>query len=135
MVARMVESLRRHGGRWAQTPVWAITPRFGPSLSRATLRKFAELNVEYRVIRERHPYQWFGMWNKMAALTHVEANTESEYVAFIDSDVLFVGEPDRLVSADFSACVHPTKHLGTSGPDDPNEALWARPVRGRRFGH
>ena len=75
-------------------------------------------------MRERHPYLWYGMWNKLAATNYAEANAQSEYLAFVDSDVLFAKEPDQLVSADFSACIHPTKHLGTSGPDDPNEALW-----------
>ena len=124
MAMRMIESLRRHGGRWSQTQVWAITPRFGPSLAPATLKKFDELNVNYQILREKHPYIWFSMWNKMAALTHVEAKVQTDYVAFIDTDVIFTGEPEQLVSGDFSACVHGTKHLGTSGPDDANEALW-----------
>ena len=123
MVIRMVESLRRHGGSWAQTPVWAITPRFGPSIARATREKFSQLSIEHRVIREPHPYQWFGMWNKIAAVSYAEEHAQTEYMAFIDSDVLFTGEPDQLVGSDFSACVHGNQHLGTTGPGDANEPL------------
>ena len=35
---RMVESLRRYGGKFANAPVIAVTPRFGAPLSKATLQ-------------------------------------------------------------------------------------------------
>ena len=125
MAVRMVESLRRFGGRFAQTPVWAVTPRPGPSLARATLGEFERLGVKHVHIRDAHSYQWYNMWNKIAALSHVETRVETDYMGFIDSDVIFLGEPDHLIGGDMTASIHGTKHLGSSGPNDPNEAFWS----------
>ena len=43
----MIESLRRWGGRLRESPIFAVTPRMGPSLSRQTHRSFERLGVEY----------------------------------------------------------------------------------------
>ena len=47
MTVRMVESLRRFGGRFSRMDVFAVTPRFGASLLRSTLRAFQALDVRY----------------------------------------------------------------------------------------
>jgi len=44
---RMIESLRRWGGRLRESPIFAVTPRIGPPLSRQTHRSFERLGVEY----------------------------------------------------------------------------------------
>ena len=120
----MVESLRRFGGRFAQTPMYAVTPRPGPSLARATLGEFERLGVKHINLREAHSYQWYQMWNKIEALNYVEAQVDTEYLGFIDSDVIFTGEPDQLVHGDLTASIHGNKHLATSGPGDSNENFW-----------
>ena len=125
MVTRMVESLRRHGGRFADAPVWAITPRYGPRLAPQTLKRFAELRVEHHTIREGGDYDWYNLWNKIASMKYVEARAKTDYVAFIDSDILVTGEPTALIAGDFTARVHSFKHIATTGPHDPKERFWA----------
>jgi len=44
---RMVESLRRYGGKFSTAPVIAVTPWFGPPLSKSTLQVFDNLKVTY----------------------------------------------------------------------------------------
>src|SRR5205085_1505515 len=44
---RMVESLRRWGGRLAEAPVVAVTPRFGPPLARTTRRALDRLSARH----------------------------------------------------------------------------------------
>ena len=131
MVVRMVESLRRFGGRFAQTPMYAVTPRPGPSLAPATLGEFERLSVKHLNLRGSHPYHWYNLWNKIEALTHLETRVDTEYMGFVDSDVIFTGEPEHLVHGDLTASVHGTKHLATSGPDDSNENFWGRCAKSR----
>ena len=44
---RLVESLRKFGGTFSQEPVIAVTPRFGPPLSKRTHAQFRELGVTH----------------------------------------------------------------------------------------
>jgi hypothetical protein len=44
---RMVESLRRWGGQFANAPLVAVSPRLSSPLSRETHRAFERLQVEY----------------------------------------------------------------------------------------
>ncbi len=123
---RMVESLRRWGGRFANAPLVAVTPLFGPPLSDKTRKTFERLNVEYLHFQAKSPYPWFKYLNKPNALVAVEERSTSEYIGWLDSDLLFVGEPDQLIlndGEDFVACAS-DKNIGTTGPGDPFESYW-----------
>jgi len=123
---RMVESLRRWGGAFADVPVVAVTPRFGPPLSSKTLRAFDHLGVEYLRFRAQNPYAWKSFLNKHYAMAAVEERCTTEFLGWLDSDLLILGEPDQLRLSDdedFAACA-PDKNIGTAGPDDPFEPYW-----------
>jgi hypothetical protein len=125
---RAIESLRRWGGSLANSPVIAVQPRFGPPLDRATLWRFASLNVSYLNVRPERRYQWSHFLNKPKALLAAEETAGTELIVWLDDDILVVGEPsDYLLSPehDFAATA-PDKGVGTSGPGDPNEAYWAQ---------
>lgn len=122
---RMIESLRRWGGRFADIDVVAVTPRRGPALARGTLDGLRDLGAEHVALTPRHRYLWHVYLNKYFALREVERRTDADYIAWFDSDLLFVDEPGELVpSADFAACAR-DKNIGTSGPNDPNEPYWS----------
>lgn len=121
-----IECLRRFGGRFADAPVLVITPRLGPSLTRDTIARFAELRVTY--IREDvgHRYSWFGFTNKALAAMLAEKHATTGQIIWMDSDTLIVKEPDMLVlepDVDFAICAI-DKNVGSSGPDDKNERYW-----------
>ncbi len=123
---RMVESLRRWGGRLANSPLVAVTPRFGPPLSQKTLKTFEKFNVEYLHFPSKSQYSWFKYLNKPYALIAAEEYSPSEFIGWLDSDLLFVGEPDQLIlndGEDFVACAS-DKNIGTTGSDDPFEPYW-----------
>ena len=65
---RMVESLRRWGGQFAQSPVVAVTPRFGPPLAAKTRRAFGALNVEHYRFHADNQYAWKSFLNKHYAM-------------------------------------------------------------------
>jgi hypothetical protein len=122
----MVESLRRWGGRFAQAPIVAVTPRFGFPISTKTRRLFEKFDVEYIHFQADHAYSWLPYVNKPEALLAVEKSVSSEYIGWLDSDLLIVDEPDQLFlgeTEDFVGCAA-DKNVGTSGPGDQFESYW-----------
>jgi hypothetical protein len=123
----MLRSLRQYGGQFADAPVVAVTPRFGPPLSRSTHRVFDELNITYIRRHNNTKYSWFTFLNKPLALVEAEEAISTEAIGFLDSDLLFVDEPDRLKLLpveDFLGFPVEDKEMGTTGPGDPYEPLW-----------
>src|SRR5688572_13135650 len=122
----MAESLRRWGGAFASAPLFAVTPRRGPGLSRATREAFERLNVRHLRRAPKSDYAWFNFYNKPMAMTIAEEQAETEAVAWLDSDILIVAEPSELrlrEGEDFLACCS-DKEMGSAGPDDPYDPLW-----------
>lgn len=129
---RLVESLRRFGGRYAGAPFVAVTPRFGPPISAETKRAFARWDVTHVQSRIPNAYPWFNFFNKPLALVAAEEHVESEAICFLDSDLLVVGEPDELElmpGEEFLSFPTHCKEMGTSGPGDPYEGLWRASCR------
>jgi hypothetical protein len=126
LTVRMIQSLRRWGGSFANAPVFAVTPRFGPGLARSTLHDFKRLDVRYLNQSVDTPYSWFSFNNKPLSLAMAEAAADTETIAWLDSDVLIVGEPLAFQleeGVDFAACPS-EKEMGTSGVGDTFEPLW-----------
>lgn len=126
LTVRMVESLRRWGGAFAAAPVFAVTARRGPGLSRETLQAFERLGVRYLDRPLSGRYSWFPYYNKPVALAVAEEEASTETMAWLDSDILIVGEPEALHledGIDFTACAS-EKEMGTTGEDDPFEPMW-----------
>jgi len=125
-VVRMVDSLRRWGGTYSQCPIWAIKPRMGPPVSRATLREFDRLGVTYQHTSRVDSHSWYAYINKTRALIFAELNASSEFVGWLDADLLFTGEPTELTpsaSEDIVACSSDNAG-GTTGPNDRCEPFW-----------
>src|SRR5438105_1360667 len=93
MTLLLAESLRRWGGAFASCPVLAVTPRFGPWLSRATRAAFHRLDVTHLRLPGSNQHAWLGFLNKPAALAAAEQHALTPCLAWLDSDILVVGEP------------------------------------------
>jgi hypothetical protein len=123
---RMIESLRRWGGAFADMPVLAVNPRMGTPLSYRTLRALDSLQVDYLRLKNRDRYAWDKFLNKPYAVLAAENYFQSECIVWVDSDLLFVGEPEQLILSDeedFVACAS-DKNIGTNGIDDTNAPYW-----------
>lgn len=123
---RMIESLRRWGGRLASAPVLAVTPRLGPPLARKTLQIFDKLQVKYIRSHDTSKYTWFPYLNKPLSVVAAAEYSTSEEIVYLDADLLITGEPDLLQlneGEDFLACT-PDQIGGTTGPEDPIEPYW-----------
>ncbi len=123
---RMIESLRRWGGRMAKVPVIAVTPRFGPPIAASTLERYRQLGVTYLRVPATSKYAWYNFMNKPAALLAAQKAVTVDSMIWLDADILIVGEPwDLLLGLheDFAAC--PTeKNVATTGPGDPYHPYW-----------
>lgn len=123
---RMVESLRRWGGSLANAPIFAVTPRFGPPLAAKTQRMFKLLHVHHIRYWGRDQYSWNKYLNKPYALAVVEQRATTECIAWLDSDLLIVDEPKKLLlqdGEDFLACAT-DKNIASTGSDSPFEPYW-----------
>jgi hypothetical protein len=123
---RMVESLRRWGGSFAEVPVIAVTPRAGPGLAASTMETFRKHRIRYVREESTSPWRWFKFYNKPLALASAEKLADTDAVGWLDSDMVVAGEPSLLELApgeDFLGCAS-DKEMGTSGPDDPFHPLW-----------
>lgn len=122
----MIESLRRYGGVYKDLPIIAMTPRFGPPISKLTKERFKALSVLHISFRPKNKFSWKAFLNKHFAMAKAEEICDSEFLCWLDSDLLFTGEPSGLFldqNEDFTAC--PSDVAGAScGVDDPMDIYW-----------
>lgn len=126
---RMVESLRRFGGRFANLEVVAVKPRFGPRLAAETRTALDDLGVRHLRTRPDTSYVWQHYINKALAVQAAEREVDAEQILWIDSDMIFLREPNDLEltpDLDFVASAPDTGLIGSHGADDPQDAYWSR---------
>ena len=127
-LARMAESLRKNGGEFASSPIVAVTPRRGASLNSSTLRRFDELNVQYVKVTPPNRHAWMPYTNKVFALREGEDRASGDLVAWLDSDMLILGDLEDLRlqdGEDLAACPR-DKNIGSTGSGDEFEPYWNR---------
>ena len=124
--ARLLDSRTRFGGVFAGCPFLLVKARHGPPLSRRIREAAARAGAVLWDVSGVAGWEWMHYLNKPVALAAVEKKANTQWMCWIDSDVLFLGEPWSLLppeGADFTACPA-DKNVGTAGPDDPNEPYW-----------
>jgi hypothetical protein len=129
LTLRMVDSLRRFGGRFANMEVFAVTPRTTAPIARATLRRMSELGIRHLQIRPTNPYRWHHYMNKAEAIAAVEEQVTTEAIAWVDSDIIFLRAPESFElppGLDFVASAPDAGVIGSTGKTDPNEMFWQR---------
>ncbi len=126
---RLAEGLRRFGGALADSEILAVSPRFGPPLAKSTRRRFRELGVRHVRLRSHPRYAWYHYLNTPIALAAAEDLTEASIICWLDSDLLFMGEPSELLldeDVDFVAGTIDDGVVGSTGPGSAHEADWLR---------
>jgi hypothetical protein len=125
-VVRLARSLRRWGGQYADAPIYAVNPRFGVPLGRATHRALDDAGVIFRKIRPTNNHSWNAYINKPLALIDVQEQANTDAICWLDGDILVLDEPTEIAPADdedFTACV-PDKNIGTAADDDEFSPYW-----------
>ncbi len=123
---RLIDSLRRFGGRLAGSEVYAVQSRFGAPIGRATRAAYDRLGVRFVHAKGNREYGWYKMLNKPVAVVEADGLTAADVVCWLDADVVLTAEPaDFLLppDVDFTAC--PTeRNIATTGPDDRFYPFW-----------
>jgi hypothetical protein len=91
------------------------------------LHGFNEFDVRYLHSGRPNEYSWFNFLNKPLALLAAEPHITTANVCWLDSDLLFLGDPSELHLRDgesFAGFPVEDKEMGTTGVDDPHEPIW-----------
>jgi hypothetical protein len=123
----LCSSLRRFGGALADSPVTAYRPRAGDELSPATRTALDGLGVELIEDELNTDHAFHPIANKLYAAADAEGRYGESSVAVLDSDAVFLAEPDALdLPEGTDAAASPVGKVseGTTGPGHRNEAYW-----------
>ena len=123
----LFESIRLHAGRFGGCAAYALSPRRGHPVSAAARGRLDELGVHYLDIVLNTECPEYGSANRVAAAAYVEETFDHEFLVILDSDTLFLREPDEvLLPPGVDAAVRPVdlKGMCTAGPGDPFDAYW-----------
>lgn len=126
---RLVESLRRFGGRYAGAPVIVVSPRPSRRPSVPTIRSLQALGAVYMEmdlasVCPAHPGSW-----KAHAVAAVERQPGPDVIVMLDSDTLFLGDVGPLC-LDAPATARPADVKGTrTDGGDAFGSYWSRLCR------
>jgi hypothetical protein len=123
----LFESIRSYTGRFRDCAIYALSPRAGHGISENSLRKLDELGVNYIDTVLNTECLEYGPANRVAAGAYIEDNYPHEILVTLDSDTVFLREPNRiLLPPDVDVAVRPEafKGMGTDGPTDPFDSYW-----------
>jgi hypothetical protein len=122
----LCESIRRYGGRYRNGPIVAFAPRPGLGVDAETRARLVDLAVEYVDEPLNTMCLTYAPANRVFAGAYAERHSRSEFLAVLDSDTVWLDEPELPENADVGVRVVDVKGSATRGPDDPFEAYWTR---------
>lgn len=121
----LCESIRRFAGAWSRSPITVISPRHDRRPSSSVARELEKLDAEYLPIEIDSCCPEYGTSYRVHAAAFVERRPGPPLIAQLDSDTVFVGEPD-LILTDHQAAARPVdvKGMCTSRQGDRFDAYW-----------
>lgn len=123
----LFESIRHYAGRFRDCPIYALSPRSGHSISERARYKLDKLRVTYIDAVLNTECREYGSANRVAAAAYIEQVHPHEILVILDSDTLFLREPDNvLLPPDVDVAVRPVdvKGMCTAGSADPFDSYW-----------
>jgi|SRR5215213_492591 len=123
----LFESIRRYAGRFGGCDIYALSPRAGHSISAAARSRLDALGAHYvdEVLNTECPE--YGSANRVAAAAYVEQRHPHDLLVVLDSDTLFIREPEEFdLAPGVDVAVRPVdvKGMCTKGWRDPADAYW-----------
>jgi uncharacterized coiled-coil protein SlyX len=125
----LFESIRAYAGDFADCPIYALAPRAGLGVGRATRNRLDALKVDYIDTVLNTECVEYGSTNRVVAAAHIEDTTKHEILVVLDSDTLVLREPGAFrLPRDVDVAVRPVDYKGicTGGPQDPYDAYWRK---------
>jgi hypothetical protein len=121
----LCESIRHFGGAYGGSRIIAFSPRAGLAVDGETRRVLADLDVEYVDEPLNTTCRDYPSANRIFAGAWAEARSRSDFIVVLDSDTVFLQEPEMPRDADVAARPVDTKGSATRGPGDAFEEYWA----------
>lgn len=123
----LFESIRRYTGRFGGCDLYALSPRAGHLISAAARARLDSLGAHYvdEVLNTECPE--YGSANRVAAAAYVEQKHPHDLLVVLDSDTLFIREPEEFdLAPGVDVAVRPVdvKGMCTKGWLDPADAYW-----------
>lgn len=122
----LCESIRRFGGRYRSAPIVAVAPREGFGIDYWSRLRLRWLNVEYVEKPLNRICPEYGSANRVFTAAWAEKRARSEWIVVLDSDTIFLCEPELPVGADVAVRPVDLKGSATGGPSDPFEGYWMK---------
>jgi len=122
----LCESIRQFGGRYRSAPILAVAPRPGLGIDENARNRLRLLDVEYVEEPLNRICPEYGSANRVFAAAWAEKRARSEWIVVLDSDTVFLHEPELPVNADVAVRPVDVKGAATQGPSDPFEDYWTR---------
>ncbi|TGQ66724.1 hypothetical protein EN829_018920 [Mesorhizobium sp. M00.F.Ca.ET.186.01.1.1] len=121
----LCESIRCFAGSYSKSAITAVSPRSDRRPSPSTLSRLKQLGVEYLPIEIDSCCPQYGPSYRVHSLAHVERRAGPPVIIQLDSDAIFVAEPDFSLGTN-SAAARPVdvKGMCTTGAGDPFDAYW-----------
>lgn len=132
MSVTLVRSLRRFGGVFKDAPVLSYQPRPGYEIATETQRALEQLGVSHFTEPLNERYAHYPQGNKPPVCAHAERIATTEFLVFLDSDMVVLNEPNALLLPDNQSIgLRPADMVGvaTNGPPDRNYAYWQKLYR------
>jgi len=120
----LCESIRRFGGKFRDSPILAFSPRPGLGIDQETVARLRDMNVAYidEPLNTRCPE--YGSANRVFSAAWAESNIDSDFIVVLDSDTVFLDEPELPLSGDLAVRPVDTKGSASCGPGDVFEEYW-----------
>lgn len=121
----LCESIRCFAGSYSQSPITAVSPRSSRRPSPSTIDRLQQLGVDYLPIEIDSCCPQYGPSYRIHSLAHAERRAGPPVLIQLDSDAVFIAEPDFSLGT-CSAAARPvdSKGMCTTGPDDPFDPYW-----------
>jgi hypothetical protein len=123
----LFESIRQYTGDFRDCSIYALSPRSGHGISKSARQKLDELSVNYIDVILNTECTKYGSANRVAAAAYVEQVHPHDILVILDSDTLFLREPNRiLLPPEVDVALRPVdvKGMCTAGPADPFDIYW-----------
>jgi hypothetical protein len=122
----LCESIRRFGGRYNRSPILAFAPRPALGVDAATRRILAGMDVAYVDEPLNTTCLEYASANRVFAGAFAETHAKTDFLVVVDSDTVFLDEPELPMEADAAVRPVDSKGSATGGPGDIFEDYWAR---------
>ncbi|MEP7064008.1 MAG: glycosyltransferase, partial [Betaproteobacteria bacterium] len=120
----LCESIRRFGGRQRDAAIIAYAPRTGLGVDASTQALLREFGVDYIDAPLNVECRAYGSANRVVAAAHAERHADTDFIIVLDSDTVWLGEPELPLDADVAARPVDDKGSATRGAGDPFDGYW-----------